>query len=147
MVPESDPHTDRRNTDRRERPTPRLSRYSFFGGRRRGPRRAHEIQGAFVDLYEPRLLLLVLWTALLNLFDTFFTIVHLQHGGVEFNPVAEQMLLSGRASFVISKGLVIGLALLVLTIHKNYPIARVGLKIAAAAYTLLVAYHLALFWV
>ena len=86
MVPESDPHTDRRNTDRRERPTPRLSRYSFFGGRRRGPRRAHEVQGAFVDLYEPRLLLLVLWTALLNLFDTFFTIVHLQQAGSSSTP-------------------------------------------------------------
>ena len=136
----------RRGPDRRRRPTPRLSRWSFWGGRRRAARRADEAAGSFVDVYEPGLLLLVLWTALLNLADTFFTIVHLQGGGVEFNPVAEQMLLAGRASFVVTKGLVIGLALLVLTIHKNYPVARLGLKVAAAAYTLLVVYHLALFW-
>lgn len=137
----------RRGPDRRRKPTPRLSRWSLWGGRRRAARRSEEAAGSFVDLYEPRLLLLVLWTALLNLFDTFFTIVHLQGGGVEFNPVAEQMLLTGRTSFVVTKGLVIGLALLVLTIHKNYPVARLGLKVAAAAYTALVLYHLALFWV
>lgn len=100
-----------------------------------------------MDLHEPRLLALVMWIALLNLFDTFFTIVHLQRGGVEFNPVAEQMLLSGRASFVVTKGVVIGLALLVLTVHKNYLVARAGLWLAALAYTLLMGWHLALFFV
>ncbi len=100
-----------------------------------------------MDLHEPRLLALVMWIALLNLLDTFFTIVHLQRGGVEFNPVAEQMLLTGRVSFVVTKGFVIGLALLVLTVHKNYLVARAGLWMAALAYTLLTGWHLALFFV
>jgi hypothetical protein len=136
-----------RGPDRRRQPTPRLSRWTFVGGRRRSARRAGEQAGSFVDLHEPRLLALVMWIALLNLFDTFFTIVHLQRGGVEFNPVAEQMLLSGRASFVVTKGVVIGLALLVLTVHKNYLVARAGLWLAALAYTLLTGWHLALFFV
>lgn len=136
-----------RGPDRRRQPTPRLSRWSFVGGRRRAARRAGEKAGSFVDVYEPSLLALVLWIALLNLFDTYFTIVHLQRGGVEFNPVAEQMLLSGRTSFVVTKGVVIGVALLVLTVHKNYPVARTGLWLAAIAYTLLTGWHLALFFV
>jgi hypothetical protein len=134
-----------RGRDRRTRPTPRLSRYTFFGGRRRGPRRGREREGSFVDLYGTRLFALVLWVALMNVADSFFTLVHLQQGGVEANPVAEALLLTGRAPFVLLKSGLIALALLVLCVHKNFQLARIGLWIAAGAYTLLFLYHLFLF--
>jgi hypothetical protein len=43
------------------------------------------------------------------------------------------------------KSLLIAVALLVLVLHKNFWMARVGLWIAAEAYTLLNVYHLTLF--
>ncbi|MEL6715603.1 MAG: DUF5658 family protein, partial [Planctomycetota bacterium] len=77
--------------------------------------------------------------------DSFFTLVHLQAGGVEVNPIAAALLKTGRFGFVFSKALLIAGALLVLALHKNFQLARLGLWLATTAYTLLVGYHLTLF--
>lgn len=135
----------RRGADRRAQPTPRLSRFSFFGGRRRGPRRLEEQEGSFIDVYSKGLWLTVLWVALMNVGDSYFTLIHLQAGGVELNPIATALLGTGRLGFVLIKSLLIGVALCVLCIHKNFFLARLGIWIATGAYTLLFLYHLALF--
>jgi hypothetical protein len=134
-----------RGADRRTQPTQRLSRFAFTGGRRQTVRRDEEREGAFVDLYGMRLWCLILWVTVMNLGDSFFTLVHLQAGGIELNPVAKTLLESGRSSFVFTKSFLIGLALCVLVIHKNFFLARIGLWTAAGTYTLLVGYHLLLF--
>ncbi len=134
-----------RGPDRRGRPTPRLSRYSFAGGRRGGVRRTDEQEGSFVDRYSLRLWLMVLWVALMNVADSYFTLVHLQSGGIELNPIAAWLLETGRVRFVLYKSLLIGLALIVLCVHKNFFLARVGLWTATGAYTALFLYHLSLF--
>lgn len=131
-----------RGVDRRARPTRRVSRYSFFGGRRKSIRREEERAGAFVDLYDLRSLWVLLWVAAMNAADSFFTIYHLQVGGIELNPVAAAMLDTGRIGFVLAKGVLISLALLVLCIHKNFLLARIGLGVAVGVYTALVGYHL-----
>ena len=77
--------------------------------------------------------------------DSFFTLVHLQAGGIELNPVAQQLLETGRWNFVFAKSFLIGLALTVLVLHKNFFLARVGLWTAAGTYSALVVYHLSLF--
>lgn len=135
----------RRSPDRRVNPTPRFSRYSFFGGRRKDAQREVEREGLYVDIYSQWVLFWVLWVALMNIGDSFFTLVHLQAGGVEVNPVAAAMLRTGRFGFVFIKAVLIGCALLVLTLHKNFQLARVGLGVSTAAYTALVIYHLTLF--
>ena len=133
-----------RGTDRREQSTPRLSRFSFLGGRRRTLRRGGEREGTFVDRYGVRLWFLLLWVALMNVGDSYFTLVHLQSGGVELNPVAAALLGTGRWGFVFIKSALIGTALCVLCIHKNFFLAKVGLWTAAGSYTLLFLYHLSL---
>ncbi len=138
-------HVRRQRADRRRNPTPRLSRYSLRGGRRRSVQRVEEREGAFVDLYSPWVLFWVTWVALMNIGDSFFTLVHLQAGGVEVNPIAAAMLRTGRIGFVLIKVALIGAALLVLTLHKNFQLARWGLWVSTAAYTTLVVYHLTLF--
>ncbi len=131
-----------RGPDRRKRPTPRFSRFTFSGGRRRKPRRAGEVEGAFVDQYSTRLVLLLSWIALMNAADSFFTLLHIQNGGVELNPVAGMLLGLGRVGFVVSKGALISLPLVILCQHKNFSVARIGLWLASGAYTLLLGYHL-----
>lgn len=118
---------------------------SLRGGRRRSVQRVEEREGAFVDLYSPWVLFWVTWVALMNIGDSFFTLVHLQAGGVEVNPIAAAMLRTGRIGFVLIKVALIGAALLVLTLHKNFQLARWGLWVSTAAYTTLVVYHLTLF--
>ena len=134
-----------RGRDRRVRSTRRFSRYSLWGGRRKRVRRSEEREGSFVDLYGQRLLLLILWVALMNVADSFFTLLHLQRGGVELNPVADMLLITGRRSFVLWKAALIGLALIVLCLHKNFLLARLGLWASALTYTCLVGYHILLF--
>jgi hypothetical protein len=135
----------RRNDDRRVAPTPRFSEYSLLGGRRRRVQRRPEVEGSFIDMYSPVMLVWVMWVSLMNLGDSFFTLIHLQAGGVEVNPVADALLRTGRFGFVFAKGTLIGAALLVLTLHKNFWLARTGLWISTAAYTALLVYHLTLF--
>jgi len=143
--PGEGPRVDR-GSDRRRRATRRFSLYSVWGGRRRGGRRGEEQRGVFVDVYSTRLWLVVMWVVLMNIADSFFTLVHLQNGGVEANPMAQALLATGREGFVFWKCGLIGLALVVLTVHKNFPMARLGLWVSAGAYTLLLVYHLALFF-
>lgn len=135
----------RARPDRRIAPTPRFSRFSIAGGRRSSVQRGEEFEGSYVDLYSSWVLFWVLWVALMNIGDSFFTLVHLQAGGVEVNPVAAEMLKTGRFGFVFIKAVMIGAALMVLTLHKNFQLARVGLWLSTAAYTALVIYHLTLF--
>lgn len=134
-----------RGADRRQQPTPRFSKYTFGKGQRRAMRRDWEREGSYVDRYGLGILLAAIWVALMNTGDSFFTLVHLQSGGIELNPFAQELLRTGRHGFVAAKGLMITLALLVLVQHKNFWLARVGLWIAAGAYTALNLYHLSLF--
>jgi hypothetical protein len=133
-----------RGPDRRSRPTPRFSRYTFLGGRRRRGRRDGENENSFVDRYSPRLLAVMLWIGLMNIGDSFFTLHHIQAGAIELNPVAAWMLTTGRTGFVLLKASMITIPLIVLTLHKNFSLARVGIWTAAGAYTVLFAYHIAL---
>ena len=140
-----DPGSFKRGKDRRKQPTPRFSRFTFLGGRRKHVRRPKEVEGSYVDRYRTRVVLAVAWVALMNIGDSFFTLWHLQSGGIELNPVAEQLLRTGRLGFVFWKSALIAGALLVLVLHKNFWLARVGLWVSAGAYTLLNIYHLSLF--
>src|SRR5262245_61233502 len=101
LAASQDPATARsgaapRGPDRRSRPTPRFSIWTLGGGRRRGARREGEAENAFVDVYDARMLALLMWIALTNVADSFFTMVHLQGGGSEANPVADLLLMTGR---------------------------------------------------
>lgn len=134
--------TSPRGLDRRTSDTPRFSKYSLRGGRRKEVRRDEEREGSFVDLYSPAILGLIFWVGLMNAADSFFTIFHLQVGGIELNPVAALLLETGRIGFVFGKAIMVTLALLVLCMHKNFYLARWGLAASVATYTALVGYHL-----
>ncbi|MAB80658.1 MAG: hypothetical protein CMJ89_15005 [Planctomycetes bacterium] len=108
-------------------------------------RRQAELEGSFIDRYSGRMFIVAIWIATMNIGDSFFTLVHLQAGGIELNPVAQLLLEAGRWDFVFVKSFLIGVALTVLIVHKNFSLARIGLWTAAGTYTLLVGYHLLLF--
>lgn len=133
-----------RRGDRRARPTPMLSRYVLWGGRRRFVRRAEEREGAFVDRHGPRLFLMVSAIVALNLLDAWFTLLFLAHGGRELNPFVQMVLdLNGHPwPFLWFKTLGIGCACAFLAMTKNFRPARVGLWVVFVGYTVLLAWHL-----
>jgi len=136
-------HDRRMRPDRRLEPTPFWS--AFVGRRRRRHgRRAGESDGIYVDRFARRDVVLVVAILVLNIFDAFFTLIWLQRGGGEGNPVMAWLLEHGNGPFLIQKCIVVGAWLLLLVVHKNFRIARIGLWSLAAIYSLLILYHFAL---
>jgi hypothetical protein len=128
--------------DRRRRPTPMLSRYTFFGGRRSTFQSPTEAEDAYVDLYNSRQVALVLVFFALTVFDAIATVYYIDHAhGSEWNPIADWMLQRGRVFFVLAKGVPTGLMLLFVMIHKNFRYGRIALAIGFGFYFLLGVYH------
>jgi hypothetical protein len=128
--------------DRRRRPTPMLSRYTFFGGRRKAFQSPNEAEDAYVDLYNSRQVTLVLVFFALTIFDAIATVYYIDHAhGSEWNPIADWMLQRGRVFFMLAKGVPTGLMLLFVMIHKNFRYGRIALAIGFGFYFLLGVYH------
>jgi hypothetical protein len=139
-----DDSDERRGVDRRGRPTPMLSRYVFFGGRRRHVRRDGEREGAFVDVRGAGVLVLVLGIVALNLLDAWFTLLFLSHGGTELNPVVQLVLDMGGHPwpFLLLKTVGIGVACAFLALTQNFRPARIGLWVVFLGYAALLVWHL-----
>ncbi|NIQ37040.1 MAG: hypothetical protein GTN81_00390, partial [Proteobacteria bacterium] len=75
----------RQKKDRRKTPTPMLSRYSLFGGKRERARRSDDRQGGYyVDRYGAAALFLFTVVILLNAVDAFLALYVLHEmGGVD----------------------------------------------------------------
>lgn len=136
--------TDRRiSRDRRAEPTRAWG--ALFGHRRRRMgRRQGESEDIYVDAFSRRSVLLLVVIFGLNICDAFFTMIWLQRGGGEANPFMNWLLELGVHAFLIQKCLVVGLWLLLLLVHKNFRLARIGLWSALGVYSLLILYHFAL---
>ena len=133
----------RSGRDRRERPTSALAGLAARGRRKRG-RRAGESERIYVDRFTRGDVALLLGIFILNIFDAFFTMLWLQRGGGEANPFMAYLLEMGEEVFLVQKCIVVGIWLIVLLVHKNFRLARIGLYSLAGVYTLLVIGHFAL---
>lgn len=136
---------ERRAGDRRRRPTGLLSRYTFFGGRRKGDRRG-DSANLYVDLYEPALAASLVTIGLLCALDAVFTLLYIQQGGEEANPLMAEVIEWGPQAFVLVKCGVTNLGLGVLCVHKNFRWVRGVIHGLLAAYVALFAYHLYLIY-
>jgi hypothetical protein len=96
---------------------------------------------SYVDVYDRKDVALLLVIFALNLGDAFFTMLWLERGGREANPVMNFLLDISPAAFIAQKCFVVGLWLVVLMVHKNFRLARIGLKIVLGAYALLFLVH------
>ena len=121
--------------DRRTRPTPRISRYSFLGGRRYVVGE-EEREGTYVDVYGVPLFATIAWVSLMNVADSFFTLYHLQAGGIELNPIAQGPLNLGRLEFVLWKSVMISLILMAVSNLSFAALAAAGKSNLGMAATL-----------
>lgn len=119
-----------------------LSRYTFFGGRRKGDRRRPESLNQYVDLYEPVLAGIMVAVAILCALDAVFTLLYIQKGGSEANPIMDWLIRQGAQAFVVVKCAVTNLGLLVLCLHKNFRYVRGVIWGVFILYLLLFLYHL-----
>ncbi len=136
----------RQGHDRRRRPTPALSRYTFLGGRRRGPRRTTDPQAVYVDQLGWGLVSILLLIFVFHVLDAMFTLAHIARGGTELNPFMDFFLSRSPATFVAAKLGIAGLGLLFLAFHGRFPMVRKGIAVIFLLYAGVVCYHFVLIW-
>ncbi|MDP6979644.1 MAG: DUF5658 family protein [Myxococcota bacterium] len=133
----------RRSEDRRQAPTRGWDSLLGFHRRKRG-RRTGERDNIYVDSYSRQDVALTLGVLVLNILDAFFTLRWLEMGGGEGNPLMDMLIKSSDMLFLLQKCVVVGLWLVVLIVHKNFRVARMGLWGALALYLGILFYHFAL---
>jgi len=105
--------------DRRQKPTPPISRYIFFG-RRRKARRSDELDNFYVDKYEWHLLFVTSLIMLFCVLDAYLTLKILQLGGSENNLFISFFMQKNLALTLIVRFFVTVAASVFLLIHKNF---------------------------
>ena len=132
----------RTDWDRRGRPTPFLSRYWLFGRRRAG-RRVDERENIYVDKYGKGELFLIFGVLVLSVLDMVFTILHLNAGGAEANPIMAWTLdVGGQSFFQFVKLLTTFLGLFVLLVHVRFRRVKALLTFTFLLYSALFVFHL-----
>ena len=137
----------RESPDRRRGPTPIISRYTLWGGRRRKARREGDKKDhIFVDLYSTRLLIAILFLLTMSCLDAFLTLELINKGIVyEANPVMAFLLDKGAFEFSLVKFVITSLSLIVICLLKNVKITRICLPVIIKIYMIVIIYELYLY--
>lgn len=115
--------------ERRRKPTPRFSYYSFFGRRKD-------------DRYSaPTFFLLVSITGL-NILDSFFTMMILDAGGWEANPIVKAVMDAHGDNFWFWKFAMVSCCLLLLCLHSRYKLVKKAMVALTSLYLAVVIYQI-----
>ena len=129
--------------DRRGRSTSLMSTLRFRG-KRKTNRREAEGGHIYVDWVEPRIAGLAFFILTSSFLDAFLTLLHLQRGGQEVNPLMVLALHHGHGMFIVTKMTATGLGVWLLAAHQRFPCACMALYGLAGSYLLLLIYHIIL---
>ena len=106
--------------DRRKRPTPALSRFSLWGQRMSFRREEDKKRGGYVDRYSSGLLFLLILVVGLNVLDVLFTMMILDNGGWEINPVVRSVIEVYGDGFWAWKFAIVSVPLILLCLHSKF---------------------------
>ena len=133
----------RRRLDRRARPTTLWS-VLRSQGRRMGFRRAGEGHQAYVDGPTLPTAGLTVAVYVCSILDAFLTLLHIEDGGGEANPLMHVALAYGPPVFIALKLGLTGVAVWWLAAHQQWSLAMRGLYGIALGYGVVLVYHLVL---
>ena len=119
-----------------------LSSFTILGGRRRAGRRASEYANIYVDRFPAGISLLLIGIFLLNVLDAVFTLLHLQRGGEEFNPVVARIIEYGPQPFFLIKCAITLGCLLFLLFHVRFRFVQKIFGAVFGIYLGVLCYHL-----
>ena len=116
-------------------------------GRRRNARRAEPLQPGHIDWHAPHWFAAALLVLLLSMADTLLTLVLIEHGATEVNPIMEPFVIGSTPGFAFLKLALTATAvtiLVVLTRVRTFGRLLAGPILVAAAllYTALLGYEL-----
>ena len=106
--------------DRRKQHTPGLSRYILWGRRRVFRRKEDQERGGYVNRYSAVLLFLLILIAGVNVLDALFTMMILDNGGWEINPLVRSVIQLYGDRFWIWKFAIVSVPLILLCLHSKF---------------------------
>jgi hypothetical protein len=130
--------------DRRARPTPPLSRFTFSGRRRSFRRETDKQRGGYVDHYSLGLFFSLVVILALNVLDVLFTMTVLNAGGCEVNPVVGSALELWGDRFWIWKFALSSVCVILLCLHGRFRLVGKAILGITAIYAVLALYQLSL---
>ncbi len=122
--------------------------YALFMSRRKTQRRSNEAVCCYRDQYGPYMLTAALLLMLLCVLDSYFTLILIQYGASELNPLLAWALNKHVMFFFILKYVLTALCVLVAVVHKQFQVF--GLKgyqvliICILGYGILIQYQLSM---
>jgi len=128
--------------DRRKKPTPALSWYTFLGRRREFRRKSDQEKGGYVDRYSSNLFLFLVLILGLNILDVLFTMIILDNKGWELNPIVQSAMNIHGDRFWIWKFAIVSLSLTLLCLHSKFrPVKQIIMGLSFI-YLLTILYQL-----
>ena len=109
--------------DRRKQPTPALSGFTVRGQRRGFRRKGEEERGGYIDRYGPGLFFLIVLIVGFNVLDAWLTMIVLENGGWETNPVVRSVIQLYGHRFWIWKFAIVSVPLILLCLHSKFRLA------------------------
>jgi len=106
--------------DRRRQPTPGLSRYLLFGQRKGLRRRTDQEKGDYIDRYGPGLFFILVSIIGLNVLDSLLTMMILELGGRELNPIVLSVMGLCGEKFWVWKFAIVSLCMVLLCLHSRF---------------------------
>ena len=115
---------NRRRIDRRTNNKARL-KYLLFNGRRERSRRDEDSGKAFIfDRYNQKFFVAITTILILSILDAVLTLIVIQRGAKELNPVMAYFLEHGTSTFIVAKYILTSVGVLILLIFKNVFLTR-----------------------
>lgn len=141
--------SDRRDAPDRRRNSPRTLLHSLYRGRRQAFRRADEAgTDRYLDIVEPATAAIAIAILLLSSADALFTLLLLQRGAIELNPVMDALIAIDATLFVAVKLAITGVCVLFIVAHRRFGFFRLRgghvLHGVLVLYAALAVYHLTL---
>jgi hypothetical protein len=113
--------------DRRAKSTPLFSRYTLWGRRKTLHRKEDQEKGGYVTRYSPRLLFFLILIVGLNILDSPFTMIILEFGGWEVNPLVRPAMEVFGDQFGVWKFLLVSFNRVLLCLHSRFRYVNQGI--------------------
>jgi len=128
--------------DRRKQPTPALSRFSLWGRRMAFRREEDKKRGGYVDRYTSGLLFVLTLIVGLNILDVLFTMMILDNGGWEINPIVQSAIQVYGDRFWVWKFVIVSGPLILLCLHNKFRMVLTIIFGIAVFTTIVVSYQI-----
>jgi hypothetical protein len=127
--------------ERRKKPTPALSRFTLWGQRTTFRRKEDRATGGYVDRYHSGLLFILTMFVGLNILDAWFTMIILEDGGCEINPIVYSVITLYGDRFWVWKFCIVSIPLVLLCLHNKFKWGMQCILATSFVYIIVILYQ------